>query len=328
MASIREVAKMADVSPATVSRVINGTAKVSAERMARVLECISATGYVSDEIAKNLFKKSSKLIGVIVPSIQNPYFTQLASAIEALVAENGYRMFLCDARDDSEKEEAAIRTLVAMDADGIIITSANEQIGRYLSMCQIPVVAVDTVFSNQDVLAYICSDYYNGGRLATEHLLECGCRNIVCIKGPQHFYSAKSSYEGYRDVCNERRMRIQALECDHDFSMGPEIVEMLFDRYPHADGIFAWSDVAALSVCQILYQRNIKVPEQVQVVGFNNTMWSNLFVPTLTTVAQPIQEIAAEAVELIMNAKSNKGKGRTVVYPVNLFIRETTKAKF
>lgn len=327
MVNIREVARMAGVSPATVSRVINGTAKVSAEKRARVLEVISATEFVPNEVARSLFRKSAKLIGLIIPSIKNPYFTQVASVIEHLATENGYRVFLCDARDDIEKEQAAIQTLVSMNADGIIIASTNERIEEYLSMCQIPVVAVDTMFKNKDVAAYVYSDYYTGGRMAMEHLLDCGCENIVCIKGPQHLYSAQCRYEGYRDVCKECGIREQAVDCDYDFEAGLAMTEELLRIYPDVDGIIACNDVVALSTYKVLYRQNISVPDQVQLIGFDDIMWSNLFTPALTTISQPIQDIATKAVELIIDINNYEGKGAEIVYPVELIVRETTKKK-
>ncbi len=327
MINIREVAKMAGVSPATVSRVINGTAKVSAEKRARVLEVISATEFVPNEVARSLFRKSAKLIGLIIPSIKNPYFTQVASVIEHLATDNGYRVFLCDARDDLEKEQAAIQTLVSMNADGIIIATTNERIEDYLSMCQIPVVAVDTMFSNKNVAAYVYSDYYTGGRMAMEHLLDCGCQNIVCIKGPQHLYSAKGRYQGYQDVCRERGIQEQTVSCDYDFESGIAMSEELLRLYPDVDGIIACNDVVALSTYKVLYRKNIAVPDQVQLIGFDDIMWSNLFTPALTTISQPIQDIATKAAELIIDIKKYEGKGAEIVYPVELIVRETTKRK-
>lgn len=327
MVNIREVARMAGVSPATVSRVINGTAKVSAEKRVRVLEVISATEFVPNEVARSLFRKSAKLIGLIIPSIKNPYFTQVASVIEHLATENGYRVFLCDARDNIEKEQAAIQTLVSMNADGIIIASTNERIEDYLSMCQIPVVAVDTMFSNKDVAAYVYSDYYTGGRMAMEHLLDCGCENIVCIKGPQHLYSAKCRYEGYRDVCSELGIKEQVVDCDYDFEAGLAMTEELLRIYPDVDGIIACNDVVALSTYKVLYRQGIPVPDQVQLIGFDDIMWSNLFTPALTTISQPIQEIATRAAELIIDINNYEGKGAEIVYPVELIVRETTKKK-
>ena len=327
MINIREVARMAGVSPATVSRVINGTAKVSSEKRAKVLEVISATDFVPNEVARSLFRKSAKLIGLIIPSIKNPYFTQVASVIEKLATENGYRVFLCDVGDDIEKEQAAIQTLVAMNADGIIIASTNEEIEDYLAMCQIPVVAVDTLFAKKKKAAFVYSDYYTGGRMAMEHLIDCGCKKIVCIKGPQRIYSAKCRFEGYRDVCRERGIEEYTVTCDYDFNAGLAMTEELLRLYPDVDGIIACNDVVALSTYKILYRQNIAVPDQVQLIGFDDIMWSNLFTPALTTISQPIQEIATRAANLIIDIASYKGEGEEIVYPVELIIRETTKKK-
>ena len=329
MPSIREVAKIAGVSPATVSRVMNGTAGVSPEKQLKVLEAIERTGFVPNEVARSLFKRSAKTIGLIIPSIQNPYFTQLAGLLDEIAGREGYRLFLCSVGDDLEREKAALQMLVAMNADGVILASGNEEICRYLGACSVPVVALDTYFDSPHVNAYIHCDYYSGGRMAAEHLLECGCRNIVCIKGPQQFFSARKRYEGYRDVCRERGIPEYTVTCDYDFNAGLAITEELLQTYPDVDGIIACNDVVALSTYKILYRKNISVPDQVQLIGFDDIMWANLFTPALTTISQPIHRIATRAMELIMDEEfsiSNK-KGVEIVYPVKLTVRETTRKK-
>lgn len=329
MINIREVAKIAGVSPSTVSRVINGSAKVSPEKTAKVLQAISSTDYVPNEVARSLYRKSAKLIGLIIPSIKNPYFTQVANVIEHMAWENGYRVFLCDVGDNMEKEQLAIQTLTSMNADGIIIASTNEAIKEYLAMCQIPVVAIDSLFDTKRIQAYVYCDYYTGGRMAMEHLLDCGCKKIVCIKGPQRIFSAKRRYEGYRDVCRERGIEEYTVTCDYDFNAGLAMTEELLKTYPDVDGIIACNDVVALSTYKILYRKNISVPDQVQLIGFDDILWANLFTPALTTISQPIHNIATRAMELIMDEEfsiSNK-KGIEIVYPVKLTVRETTKKK-
>ena len=327
MINIREVARIAGVSPATVSRVINGTAKVSADKRARVLEAISQTDFVPNEVARSLFRKSAKLIGLIVPSITNPYFTQVASVIEQIAYDNGYRVFLCDARDDAEKEQAAIQSLVSMNADGIIIASAHEATAKYVDMCQIPVVALDTLFPTRNVTAYVCCDYYDGGRIATEYLLENGCKRIVCIKGPQRTISARGRYEGYRDVCRERGIAECTVDSDYDFHAGLAMTEQMLEQYPDVDGIVACNDVVALSIYKILHRRNISVPDQVQLIGFDDISWSSLFTPALTTISQPIEQMAARAMDLIIHPENTQEKGVEIVYPVQLTVRETTKER-
>ncbi|MBQ5698103.1 MAG: LacI family DNA-binding transcriptional regulator [Lachnospiraceae bacterium] len=327
MTNIREVARLAGVSPATVSRVINGTAKVSPEKEKKVLAAIADTEFVPNEVARSLFRKSARVIGLIIPSIKNPYFTQVASIIEHLATDNGYRVFLCDVGDDIEKEQRAIQTLVSMNADGIIIASTNDAIQEHLAQCPIPVVAVDTLFPNKEVAAYVYSDYYTGGRMAAEHLLECGCKKIVCIVGPEHFYSARARFEGYRDVCREHGIEERTVSCDYDFNAGLIMTEELLEKYPDVDGIIACNDVVALSTYKVLYRRGISVPDQVQLIGFDDIMWSSLFTPELTTIAQPIGEIAKRAAELIIDIDRFTGKGVEIVYPVELIARGTTKKK-
>ena len=323
--NIREVAKLAGVSPATVSRVINGTAKVSAEKRARVLEAISATDFVPNEVARSLYRKSAKLIGLIIPSITNPYFTQVASIIERLAEENGYRVFLCDVGDNVEDEQAAIQTLVSMNADGIIIAATNEAIAPYLDMCQVPVVAIDSVLDTQKAEGFVLCDYYGGGRMAMEHLLDCGCKKIVCIKGPERVLSARKRYQGYLDVCLERGIEVNTVSCDYDFHAGLAMTEELLEKFPDVDGIIACNDVVALSTYKILHRRNIRVPEQVQIIGFDDIEWASMFTPALTTIAQPIEQMATKAMELIVDHKKRTQKGVETVYPVELMVRETTR---
>ena len=327
MINIREVAKMAGVSPATVSRVINGTARVSAEKRARVLQAITATDFVPNEVARSLYRKSAKLIGLIIPSIKNPYFTQVASIIEHMATEHGYRVFLCDVGDDIEKEEIALQTLVAMNADGVIIASTNEAIQDYAAMCQIPVVAIDSLFATKRIDAYVYCDYYAGGRMAAEHLIECGCKNIVCIKGPQRIFSAKARYEGYRDVCREHGLREQTVTCDYDFKAGLAMTEQLLETFPGVDGIIACNDVVAISTYKILHRNHISVPDQIQLIGFDDIEWASLISPELTTITQPIQRMATKAMELIIDNEKTTEKGVEIVFPVTLTVRETTKKK-
>ncbi len=137
MISIREVAELAGVSAATVSRVMNGTAKVDPKKRERVLRVIEETGFIPNEVARTLFRKSAKTIGPIVPSIRNPYFTELAAHIDTMALQHGYRPFLCNTGYDPEKEKAAVQMLVSMNADAIIIASCSEYVREIINKCPI-----------------------------------------------------------------------------------------------------------------------------------------------------------------------------------------------
>ena len=325
MISIREVAQLAGVSASTVSRVMNGTAKVDPEKRERVLRVIEETGFVPNEVARTLFRKSAKTIGLIVPSIRNPYFTELAAHIDALSLQCGFRPFLCNTGYDPEKEKAAVQMLVSMNADAIIVASCSDQIRETLISCPIPVVALDAMLYGTDVEACIFCDYYEGGRMAAEYLIEKGCRNIVCIKGPQYRYSARSRYQGYLDVCRERNLPEQAVECDYDFNQGIAMTEELLRKYPDVDGIIACNDIVAISTYKVLYKQNISVPEKVQLIGFDDISFATLLSPELTTICQPVKEMAEKAVELIANNELTGMTGGKFIFPVALAARQTTK---
>ena len=325
MISIREVARLAGVSASTVSRVMNGTAKVDPEKKERVLRVIEETGFVPNEVARTLFRKSAKTIGVIVPSIRNPYFTELAAHIDALSLQCGFRPFLCNTGYDPEKEKAAVQMLVSMNADAIIVASCSEQIREALDNCPIPVVALDAMLYGADVEACIYCDYYEGGRMATEYLIGRGCQSVVCIKGPQYRYSARARYQGYLDVCRERNLLEQTVECDYDFDQGIAMTEELLRKFPEVDGIIACNDIVAISTYKVLHKRNIPVPEKIQLIGFDDISFATLLSPELTTIRQPVKEMVEKAIKLIANQELSEMSSAKFVFPVSLIPRQTTK---
>lgn len=327
MASIREVAKLAGVSPATVSRVMNGTANVDDEKKERVLQAIAETGFVPNAVARSLFKKSARTIGLIIPSITNPFFTQMASAIEKTADKHGYRLIFCNTGTDLEKEKASLTMLESMNADGIILTTSHDEIETYVKQCKVPVIVTDRLFKENADYNHVHCDHYAGGRMAMEHLVSCGCEKVVCVKGPQQISSAKARYDGYRDVCKEKNIEEYTIDCDYDFGKGLSMAEELIKQYPDADGIIACNDMVALSIYKVLRNKGINVPEQIQLIGFDGIYLSDLLTPELTTIAQPIEEIGQKAAELIIHKEENvKGENEYIFQP-KLVIRQTTRKK-
>lgn len=327
MISIREVARLAGVSPATVSRVMNGTANVNEEKKGRVLRAISETGFVPNEVARSLFRKSSKIIGLVLPDIENPFFSQLAGIIEKEADRNGYRVVLYNSGDDLKKEKMALQMLTSMNADGIIFTRTNEKLLPFIENAKIPVVVTDTVLKEGNFSACIHCDYYEGGRMAAQHLLDCSCERIVCLKGPQTHSSARERYNGYRDVCRENGLEERVVETAYNFENGMRAAEELLEKYPDVDGIVACNDVVALSVYKILHKHRISVPDQVQLIGYDDIFLSSLMTPELTTITQPIEEIGMKAADLIIHSGQQELSMQKYIFPVSLVQRETTRLK-
>ena len=327
MTSIREVAKIAGVSASTVSRVMNGTANVDESKRQRVLAAIEQTGFRPNELARALYKKSSKIIGVIVPNIENPFFNELAKAIEEAAYRGGYKILFCNSDDNSEKEEMNIQMLVQMNADGIIIMTNCESTSRVLAECPIPVVVVDRKMTDVGEIAYIESNHYKGGRIAAEHLVQCGCKNIVCFRGPMEFSSGQQRYQGYRDVCEQYGLKEQCIDCKYDYEAGLSAAKKMLQKFPKADGIIACNDMVAISAYKILTKQGLRVPEDIQIVGFDDVKFSRLCTPELTTVAQPIREMGMMAAGIIIRHVDGVEYQKKNVFDVKLVQRETTQMK-
>ena len=322
MASIRDVAKIAGVSPATVSRVMNGTANVDADKRQRVYEAIKQTGFVPNEVARSLYKKSAKLIGLIIPSITNPFFTELADSVEKAADKSGFRVVYYNTDNNPDKEKMAVGMLKSMNADGIIITSNNEELIDVIDKSGLSVVMIDRNMSSESTYTLITSDHYYGGRLAAACLIDSGCKHIVCIRGEQSISSARERFSGFSDVCQENGMDACYIDCEHDFTFEGDIVAAIRDVSPKADGIFACNDMMALSVYKQLTQKGIRVPQDISIVGFDDVMLSKLVTPEITTIAQPIDKMGRMAVKLITGEHISQN---AVVYKPELIKRETTK---
>ena len=325
MGSIREVAKKAGVSPATVSRVINGTANVDPIKKELVLAAIDETGFKPNELARALFKKSSKIIGVIVPNIENAFFGELARAIEEEAYRNNYRILLCNSQNNTQKELLNIQTLNQLNADGIIIMTNSENLASQIGKCRVPFVILDRKIEGLNEIAFIEANHYKGGRMAMEYLLDCGCKNIVCMRGPQKYSSGQQRFLGYQDVCREKGLPEQWLDCDYDYEEGLKVAKEVLEKYPGVDGILACNDMVAIATYKVLLEKGLCVPEDIQLMGFDNIRFSRLFAPEFSTIVQPIREMGILATQVIVDHANGEPIKKENLFDVTLVERQTTR---
>ena len=215
--------------------------------------------------------------------------------------------------------------LNCMKVDGIIIMTNSEDLASKIESCSIPFVILDRKIEGLDEIAFIEADHYKGGRMAMEHLLHCGCKNIVCMRGPQKFSSGQQRFRGYQDVCRENGLKEQWLDCDYDYEEGLQVAEKLLEEYPDVDGILACNDMVAIAVYKILLNRGLRVPEDIQIMGFDNIRFSRLFAPEFSTIIQPIREMGALAAQVIMRYANGESIRKENVFDVSLVERQTTK---
>jgi len=322
MSNIREIAKRAGIGIATVSRYLNDTGYVSDESREKIQKIIEELNYTPNALARAVFTKSSKIIGLMVPNISNPFFNQLASIIEEYAKNMGYTIFLCNTDDDREKEKNYLEVLQSHRVAGII--ASRSQCKEEYTNINIPVVA----FENHilDSIITVSSDNYNGGRIACEHLYSKNCRRILQIRGPKSFEATELRFEGFMDAAKELGVKTSFIEFQSDFQ-----VEMLeadinsMDDISQYDGIFVFNDIAAATIMRSLKKRGVKIPQEVKIIGFDNSFIGELLYPSLTTINQPIEEIGRTIVELLIKQINlEKVTVKDYILQTKLIERETT----
>jgi len=322
MPTIKDVAKKANVSVATVSRVINNTGYVNIETRKLVEKAIDELGYIPNELARSLFRKQSKIIGVIVPHISTIFFAELIEAIEDALAKEGYKLMIFNSRDDIEREKKYMSVFQQYNIDGIILVANTKSLKDYQGL-NIPIITIDHKVG--DGIPSITSDNIMGGRLAAEKLINSGAKNIIHFRGPSVLLTVQNRAKGFYDIM--RKHDIFAHSFDLDFRK-PDIndIEMFLRKHPHADGIFCSGDMIAINVIRVLHKLKRRIPEDVEVIGFDNIELCDYTSPSLTSIQQPIHDIAYKATELLFKLiKKETLDTKHHVLPVNLIERESTK---
>ena len=328
MATIVDVARLAGVTPTTVSRVINNRGYISEKTKKRVQEAMDELGYQPNEIARSLTKQKSNTIGVIVPHISHPYFSKLISNLENEAAKKDYKIILCNSKEKAEKEKQYLDMCKSNRVAGIIICSGNVESNK-INTGGIPVVLLEKNFE-EGKLGIQC-DNYQGGKLATEHLIECGCKKILHLSGViDEEMPADNREKAFIDVCskNEIEYFIKKYDIDTYNQMNYyDYIKAALNEIEGVDGIFASSDLIAAQVIQVCNEIKIRIPEDIKLVGFDDVDISQLTTPRITTVHQPIKEMARLSIELIDAKYNNIEVNEKTILSIKLIIRESTVNK-
>lgn len=297
---ISDVAKVAGVSPTTVSRVLNDRGYISDETRTNVYKAMEKLNYLPNDLARSLFNKRSNLIGLIVPTTSNPFYGELTARIEHHCAEAGLKILLCNSLYNVDKEAKYWEMLRRNQVDGVIVCTYNRGLIDY-DTHHLPTVAFDHYLSNH--IPVVSSDNYKGGELATRHLIAQGCQTIVHINGPEELETpANLRRKAYEMVMAEAELPAYTCEIEPILKQASTAVAVadLFEQKPLIDGVFASDDSIALTVIREVRKRNKRVPEDVKVVGYDGTEFMTLLAPELTTIEQPIDAMAHTAVTSLL----------------------------
>lgn len=324
MPTIKEIAEMANVSTATVSKVLNGKDKyISEKTRQKILEIVEREGYIPNGIAKSLKIKKTKTIGLIMPDVMNPFFAELARGAEDAAEKRGYIVIICNSENRISKEEKYLNILQEKMVDGIIMTASESIASHSIEKCNIPIVLVDRDLEMDKPIGHITVNNEEGIFMATKYLIEKGCKNIGFISSKIVNKLSNERLEGYKRALEEHGFAVDEdkiyLE-NYNVESGYNGARYLLDK-GDIDGICCGNDMIAIGAIRSLKERGIRVPEDVKVIGFDNISISKYIEPPLTTIAQPIYEIGQESVKMLLSIIEKKDVNLTKVLDLKLVER-------
>lgn len=322
MATINEVAETAGVSKSTVSRFIAHNGYVGKEAADKIEEAIKKLDFAPNLSARSLKTKKSNIIGLMLPDITNPFFPMLAKGVEEFLQKKGYQVLFSNIGDDGARAAESLKILIQSNAAGII--TAFDFTEQYPNL-DIPVVIVDRV-GHQSKFG-VFADNEEGGRLAAEKILQAGGKHIAVISGPLNAQSVNNRFKASVAVLTEHRAHFQTyFSKDYNFSVVRDEAREILNGFPKVDSIIAPSDIHAVAFMREILSRGLTIPEDIQVVGYDDILMSSFVYPALSTIHQPAYEMGMESAKMIVRLATGEPiRQRQLKLPVYYVERETLK---
>ncbi|BDD05364.1 LacI family DNA-binding transcriptional regulator [Aureibacter tunicatorum] len=331
--TIKDIANELGVSASTVSRALNENSEISKKTIKLVKETAERLNYQPNEIARNLRKKHSKTIGVIVPELVHHFFSAVISGIESIAYQNGYQVIICQSNESEEKEKKSVEALLGSHVAGIIASiSKNTTDFEHFKLIQkrnIPLVFYDRICYEVKAPSIVCQDY-EGGVLAAEHFIKHGKKNIAHLTGPENLIISKQRKNGFLDTLKKHHMHIRPeliVKADN-FQEGIAKTNELLNLETPPDAIFTINDQTAAGAIHAIHNSSFKVPEDISVIGFEDDPGvTQLTEPPLSSVYQPSFEMGVEATKLFieeLETPSDFKRPKIKVLKTSLSLRGTT----
>lgn len=325
---VSDVAKIAGVSPATVSRFLNGKLHVTPKVEERIRAAVATLRYSPHSIARTLATGNSRVIGLIVPDIANPFFAEMAEAVESVAYDHGYTVMLCNTKNDAKREERYIQIILSQQVDGLIYMGAfrsNPYLSR-VSDLRLPFVVVDEDVEDVEA-SRVFVDNYGGARLIVQHLLEYGHQRIAFLGGPDYLFTTQERYRGYRDALSGAGHPVRDTDIFLDtytIEAGHQSGERILAAGDRPTAVFASSISLVLGFLSAAKLHKVLIPDDLSLVGFDDVAMTKFLSPALSTVTQPIPELAATAFEELLRFLNNQSTSYSrVILPVSLALRDS-----
>ena len=329
MTTISDVAKRAGVSPVTVSRVINRVGNVSPVTQQRVEQAIDDLGYVPSGVAQSLRSKRTRSLALIVPDIQNAFWTTVARGVEDAAQSRGYSVFLCNTDENAAKQQRYLDVVISQRVDGVIIAPYSSDASDLFRLRdrEISTVMIDRLVAGWEVDS-VCGDSVSGAYALVNHLIGLGHRRIAMLAGPATATTSADRVTGYRMALAQAGVgEDQHLICygEYKAESGERMMAQALDAGGALTAVFAANNAIAMGVIDKLEQRGLRIPQDVALVTFDDLPNTARLFPFLTVAVQPAYEIGAEATELLLGRLDAEASllPRHIVLPVHLIIRHS-----
>jgi LacI family transcriptional regulator len=322
MTTVKDIAAAVGVSVATVSNVLNGRPNVGRATRQQVLRVAKQLAYRPNRAAQAMRTGRTRAIGLVLPDLTNPFFPELAQAVENTARSRGLLVCLVDSQSRPEGEADGFALLMQHAVDGIIWCPLGPRLPAQLTNLARPVVLIDRP---RPGYAVVHSNYLMGGRLLAQYALRMGHTHVGLLSGPQHIESARQRRDGFVTAFPRSINIVWEVCVGFDGVLTAEARAAL-KRRRKATLIVAGNDLIAISAIRRLAEQGVSVPEEVSVTGFDNIRWTDLVTPRLTTIAQPVSAIGAKAVELMQERMSGeKIDSQRTIFDVELIERDSVR---
>lgn len=314
VAALQDVARRAGVGAATVSRVINGGRNVSPSTLAAVTAVIKELGYHPSHAARSLKGAKTKTIGLIVPSVADPFFASAAAAIQDVARLHGTLVLLATSNNDARNEREQITTLIQRRIDGLILVPTDESDSDLLEETGFPVICLDRPIKGKPV-ATVLGDNYAGAKAATRHLVDHGYRRILCLGGDPTLFTSKRRFQGHKEVIRKAGLPYLADFHVMDYASAEAAVQAHLKGPAPIDAIFSTKNSTTVYVYKILREMGVRIPEQVGLLGYDDFELADALDPPISVIRQPITQLGTQAAELLFQQMK---QGADVSKPVTL----------
>lgn len=328
MATIKDVAKLANVSTATVSRIINGKGEASPETIKKVMKVVEELNYRPNSLAKNLSAKSSNLIALLIPNLDNPFFSEQVKAIETAANQEGYQIYLCNSEDDREKVEYYLNSMSDNFVAGAIINSlqVTEDDLRILEEQGISTITIDRTQTNH-VYSSITVDHEYGGYIATNTVLSStNKKNPKCLflSGQKGEKSSLDRYNGFKKALGEHSIVTHDIVYANFNIESGYLMTSEYLKHHKVDIIVSSNDAMALGAIRSCQDLNINIPEDIQIIGYDNINLGNYTNPRISTIDQMKRKTATLAIKELIRLKNNLNKPKHYNLKPNVIVRESS----